>query len=370
MGVICLQGHAQAELIQQMLFEAVGPAPFENRRLICGDPYSFQGDERHVVFLSMVVASEGGRTGALTKESYRQRFNVAVSRAMDQVWVFHSITEQELHPECMRRRLLEFCYHPQDQVLSQDLSRCDSDFERDVAKALMARNYRVIPQYPAAGKKIDLVVEGTKTRLAVECDGDDWHGPDRYEADMTRQRMLERCGWKFVRVRGSSFYANRQREIARIVDELKTQGIEPVGQGESAADDRQWISEVSGNECSEQVRCRGRATAENGSAGVDRHVGEHGRGGAATAATTENSGGPATPTSPERQSWQMTLATWKKRREELQERGDIEGLRAIGGLGADHAHRYRLQEALAQGKPVPPQVLRDYPDLCASGGDQ
>jgi hypothetical protein len=65
----------------------------------------------------MVAASEGdSRTGAMTRESYRQRFNVAVSRAMDQVWVFHSITEQELHPECMRRCLLEFCYHPQDQV--------------------------------------------------------------------------------------------------------------------------------------------------------------------------------------------------------------------------------------------------------------
>jgi hypothetical protein len=39
-------------------------------------------------------------------------------------------------------------------------------------------------------------------RLAVECDGDEWHGPDRYEQDMARQRDLERAGWQFVRFRG------------------------------------------------------------------------------------------------------------------------------------------------------------------------
>ena len=191
MGVICLQGHAQAQLIEHMLLDAVGPAPFEQRQLICGDPYSFQGDERDVMFLSLVAASEGDRRmGALVRESYRQRFNVAVSRARDQLWVFHSVQQEDLHPECMRRHLLEYCYNPKTQTLSQDLAVCDSEFERDVARELIARNYRVVPQYPSAGKKIDLVIEGTAARLAVECDGDRWHGPDRYEADMRGSESL------------------------------------------------------------------------------------------------------------------------------------------------------------------------------------
>jgi very-short-patch-repair endonuclease len=54
--------------------------------------------------------------------------------------------------------------------------------------------------------RIDLVVEGMQGRLAVECDGDQWHGPDRYEQDMARQRDLERAGWNFVRIRGGDFY--------------------------------------------------------------------------------------------------------------------------------------------------------------------
>ena len=63
------------------------------------------------------------------------------------------------------------------------------------------------------------------------------------------------------------------------------------------------------------------------------------------------------------ESWQLTLAEWKQRRDELRELGDEGALRAIGGLGTDHAHRVRLETALQQGKPVPQKVLADYPDL-------
>ena len=51
-GVICLQGHAQAQLIEQMILERIGPDPFKDpkTRLLCGDSYSFQGDERDVIF--------------------------------------------------------------------------------------------------------------------------------------------------------------------------------------------------------------------------------------------------------------------------------------------------------------------------------
>ena len=101
------------------------------------------------------------------------------------MWLFHSVRESDLHPDCMRRRLLNFCYNPQASNASNwDPQRCDSDFERDVGEALLRAAFRVISQYEVAGKFIDLVVEDRERRLAVECDGDAWHGPDQYEADM------------------------------------------------------------------------------------------------------------------------------------------------------------------------------------------
>jgi hypothetical protein len=84
--------------------------------------------------------------------------------------------------------------------------------------------------------RIDLVVEGMQGRLAVECDGDEWHGPERYEQDMARQRDLERAGWQFVRIRGGDFYRDRDRATEPLWGELDRLGIKPGGIDETAAE--------------------------------------------------------------------------------------------------------------------------------------
>jgi len=63
--------------------------------------------------------------------------------------------------------------------------------------------------------------------VAVECDGDDWHGPERYEGDMQRQRQLERCGWEFFRVRESAFYSNREDALQGLWRALEERDILP-----------------------------------------------------------------------------------------------------------------------------------------------
>jgi len=103
----------------------------------------------------------------------------------------------------------------------------ESWFEIDVALELLRKGFTVLPQYKVASKRIDLVVEGGQARLAVECDGDNWHGADRYEEDMQRQRQLERCGWQFFRVRESAFYANKDNALAGLWRALEERGIFP-----------------------------------------------------------------------------------------------------------------------------------------------
>ena len=114
MGVISLLGSEQAELIKTRLLERIGPEEMERRNLVCGDAYAFQGDERHVIFLSMVSApSDTRRLTALTAASHERRFNVAASRAQDQMWLFHSVTKNDLSTQCLRYRLLEYAENPQ-----------------------------------------------------------------------------------------------------------------------------------------------------------------------------------------------------------------------------------------------------------------
>jgi len=230
-GVISLQGHDQASLIEELLREAIGEEEMINRRLISGDAYYFQGDERNVIFLSMVAATNM-KAGALTKRSDYQRFNVAASRARDQMFLYHSIQLGDLNPQCARYRFLQYCQNPfrVQQEIDNVKDLFESQFEEDVYRIICAHGYRVIPQVKvgSVGKRIDMVIEGMRSRLAIECDGDKWHGIDKWEEDMERQRILERVGWTFWRVRGSSFYRNTEKAMSSLWSNLNEMGIEPL----------------------------------------------------------------------------------------------------------------------------------------------
>jgi very-short-patch-repair endonuclease len=93
---------------------------------------------------------------------------------------------------------------------------------------LVERGYRVDTQVPVGTKRIDLVVEGADdNRLAIECDGDRYHGPEQWPDDMARQRMLERAGWTVWRCFASRFVRERQGVIDELVGVLEARGIMP-----------------------------------------------------------------------------------------------------------------------------------------------
>jgi very-short-patch-repair endonuclease len=273
MGVIVLQGNAQAGLIEKKLLERLGAVEMERRHLICGNPYSFQGDERDIIFLSLVAASNE-RIGPLNKPADERRFNVAASRARDQMYLFHSVTCNDLNTSCLRRKLLEFFENTKPQEIGginrDDLERqaaqgnrsvgnqpapFESWFEIDVALELLRKGFVVNPQFEVAGKRIDLVVEGGQARMAVECDGDHWHGADRYDKDMQRQRQLERCGWEFFRVRESAFYSNKESALQGLWQALENRDILPgwstkpiTPDDEDKADDDDLVDEDNADE--------------------------------------------------------------------------------------------------------------------------
>ena len=67
------------------------------------------------------------------------------------------------------------------------------------------------------------------TRLAIQCDGDEFHGPDRWRQDTTRQRDLERAGWSFWRCFASTWRLHKDEVLTELIERLEKMGIEPVG---------------------------------------------------------------------------------------------------------------------------------------------
>ncbi|WP_312033655.1 MULTISPECIES: AAA domain-containing protein [unclassified Rhodococcus (in: high G+C Gram-positive bacteria)] len=235
-GVVVLQGQSQVDVIQNELLTRLDIDVWDERRLRIGTPPDFQGDERHVILLSMVVAPEQ-QISAMTKNDYQRRYNVAASRAQDQLWLFHSRTADSLRSTDLRHSLLTYMQStspaPADPMpggVTRDERHRDFDslFEQRIYLDIVARGYHVNPQVEVNSRRIDLVVTGAAGRLAVECDGDAFHtSPEQVRADMERERELKRCGWEFWRIRESEYYLDPVGSLSGLWAELDKRGISP-----------------------------------------------------------------------------------------------------------------------------------------------
>jgi len=233
-AVISLIGGEQAELIERRLMEdpRIGTRLIDRHRILCGDSRTMQGQESDIVFLSMVATPD--TVVSDSKVQTAQRLNVALSRARDCMYLVRSVALDDLKTGDLKRAVLEHFTDPMPEgrrIAGTDiLVRCESGFEREVCGRLLDANYRVRAQVAAGPYRIDLVVEGAEDRrLAIELDGDRWHGPDRWHDDMVRQAALERAGWTFWRVFGTQWLADRAHWWNDLTSTLETMGIEPIG---------------------------------------------------------------------------------------------------------------------------------------------
>ena len=266
LGVVSLLGLEQARHIDAVVRARFDAAELLRRQFTCGDARTFQGSERDVMFLSLVVDARQCR--ALSGNGAEQRFNVAASRARDRMVLVRSVRMEDLSEKDLRRTLLAHFENPLPGGAEHEgrplRALCESGFEREVFDALVVRGYRVLPQVRAGAYRIDMVVEGAhEARLAVECDGDAFHGPERWQQDVARQRVLERAGWVFWRCFASTWTLHREAVLAELLARLAELGIEPLGAAEGAArlvEQRTWRAPVP----SEQARERLQEAVEEG----------------------------------------------------------------------------------------------------------
>ncbi len=233
-GVISMLGESQAVLVQSLIHKEIESVEIESRRIQAGISGEFQGDERDVVFLSMVDSAADTNalraTGDGAFEQTKKRYNVAASRARDQLWVIHSF-DPDLHLKAtdLRYRLLQHVRDPDSSSrnFEQEVGRTESPFEREVLKRLTSAGFKVRTQVQVGYFRIDMVVEGDGKRLAVECDGDRYHPIEKLAEDMNRQAILERLGWRFARIRGSAFYRDPDQAMESVFKRLEDLEIAP-----------------------------------------------------------------------------------------------------------------------------------------------
>ena len=233
-GVISLLGDEQAELIQDLIVKRIPATEIGNHKILCGNSASFQGDERDIMFISLVDSSEENKSLRLVGEgvegAIRKRYNVAISRAKDQLWIVHSIDKNNLKKGDLRKELFEYIDSLKENVFDKTAIEniTASDFENEVARHLLEKNYTIKQKWRVGSYDIDMVAIYDDKKIAIECDGKTLnHTEEEVIANLEEQEILERCGWKFIRVRASEYFRNPEKAIKDLIIQLDDKGVYP-----------------------------------------------------------------------------------------------------------------------------------------------
>lgn len=234
-GVISMIGEEQSRLIERKIFEEIPLTEIKARRIICGNSAQFQGDERDVMLLSIIDSNEKDRPLPLRSDGprnmFRERYNVAASRAKNQMWVVHSLDiDKDLKDGDIRKMLIEYAKNPNKykKGYHTELKEKRTKFEREVFDFLKDKGYDVRAKWPVGTYRIDIVVCDGAKKLAIECEGTDYAlRRSQVKRNFEKQSVLERLGWVFARIRGINYYLAKEKTLNNLLDELNERGINP-----------------------------------------------------------------------------------------------------------------------------------------------
>lgn len=201
-----------------------------------------QGDERDTMLFSITYGKDAqGRLsmnfGPLNKRGGERRLNVAITRARERLVVFSSLRADEIDLSRSAapgvRHLRDYLDYAQRgaialaaAVVVDAESACESELERDVARALEERGHHVDLQVGCSGYRIDLAIRDPQRPgshwLGIECDGAAYHsGATARDRDRLRQSVLEGLGWRIHRIWSSDWSERRVQEIERVEAALR-----------------------------------------------------------------------------------------------------------------------------------------------------
>lgn len=241
-GVIVMRSGktgAQIQLINDLLYKALGPEVIQSRRILCGLSPDFQGDERDVIFLSLVDSPDGDkplrREGAGSDDGMKKRWNVAVSRARDQIWAVYSFDPAtQLQEGDIRKTFFDYLSDLEKNGCREEDSGLISELASEVADGLEEKGFTVHKGYRIGAFDLDLVVEENGKKVIVECDGDAGTPiPNAVIARMECQTILERAGWQFVRVRGGAWSRDPESGLWWLMSQLAEKGVRPSAEEKS-----------------------------------------------------------------------------------------------------------------------------------------
>ncbi|WP_375232255.1 AAA domain-containing protein, partial [Mesotoga sp. TolDC] len=201
-----------------------------------------QGDERDEMIFSIGYGRDASgkltmNFGPLNKSGGERRLNVAITRAKKKVTVVSSIKGGDISVEIQTpgvRALREYLNYAEQGGSKEFLLRetentggeFESPFETEVYEELTARGFNVHKQVGCSGYRIDLAIVDNEHPgryiAGIECDGAMYHSArTARDRDRLRQQVLEKLGWKIIRIWSRDWIFDRNSEMVRVIAEIE-----------------------------------------------------------------------------------------------------------------------------------------------------
>ncbi len=199
---------------------ALAPDFMERVRFLASTAHGFQGDERDLILFSLCAGPEMPEGATIFLRENPNLFNVAVSRARA---VLHVVGNRDWALNCgvpFIEKLARRTVRGATSAPPNPPEPYQSPWEKTLADALAEAGIKAIPQYPIAGRFLDLAIL-SPVKVDVEVDGESVHrtaGGGRKDDDYWRDLQLQSLGWKVCR-----FWVYELREdLDRCIRRLNT----------------------------------------------------------------------------------------------------------------------------------------------------
>ncbi|MFQ5571010.1 MAG: DEAD/DEAH box helicase [Rhodothermales bacterium] len=184
---------SQVDYLAEQITQVLPVDAFDKHDLLVGTAHTFQGEERDVMFISMVVDPEA-HAATLRFLNRPDVFNVSITRARIAQRLYTSFDPSDLDQESL---LFAYLHAIGRSEVRGRVGDQPSDEEAEAVKrALEARGMRTWSAYPIAGLTMDVVAAAGRRSCGIDLIG--FPGAFEQAFPLERYKMFYRAGLKLI----------------------------------------------------------------------------------------------------------------------------------------------------------------------------
>ena len=210
---------AQADHLNRQIFKTFPAELLEKYQLLVGTPFSFQGEERDMILISLALddAAHSAAFHYLNKEDV---FNVSITRAKISQQVFYSFDADRLKSDSLLARYIHRLQHFPSYQQGLPASAKTDIFLKEVLQTInQIEPDEILIGFPIAGIEIDIVVIKNQQTYCIDLIG--FPGVFEDALSLERWRMLERVGMRIFYLPFSKWHLEQHECEVALLDFLK-----------------------------------------------------------------------------------------------------------------------------------------------------